>query len=134
MSTPARTPYRLDVELSREIAQHVDPEPKGCYINTFRAMSYLPPSAQYVEGFAIVEKWGFPTNHGWALLEDGVTVVDVSWYDLAPVIYHPLQAWTMKKLLKVVERSMVLPAGDWQEKLKDVDAYMALLKSFFEEE
>lgn len=47
---------------------------------------------------------GVPLEHGWCLLPDDKTVVDVTWFDKPPVKYYPVVSYSLKEILdKVTE-------------------------------
>lgn len=118
---------KLDVEASAKIAKSIKAKKKECYTNSFKALSLLPEGSLYVEGVACIHSLGVPLDHGWCLLPDGETVIDVTWCDSAPVSYSPLAIYTMKEILEILDENRYMPVS-WRGGKVTMESYMKVLR------
>jgi hypothetical protein len=93
---------KLNVKLSRELAQQVWAEDKDCYRNAVRAVPILP-GAVYVEGW-VITSFGLVTEHGW--IEHNGEVVDPTptYAEQADGKYFPGVRYTLPDLAKLMNR------------------------------
>ncbi len=118
-----------DDELSKKLAGTVRPVQHQCYKNSFDALSYLPVGSTYHEGYAILKKYGLPLEHGWCVLPDNITVVDVTWLGVE-ASYHSVKSWTHDELIDELAKAKrpTLPLG-FNDVLNTVEKFMDFLRS-----
>ncbi|MBN1287318.1 MAG: hypothetical protein JXB47_18100 [Anaerolineae bacterium] len=71
---------RLNVELSKTIADKINARPMYVFDNALRALDYLPDNARYVEGWMVYNGEGKLESYGWC--EAGGQLID-------PTFCHP---------------------------------------------
>jgi hypothetical protein len=122
-----------DDERSQSLARLVNPKQHECYKNSFHALSYLPDGSTYHEGYGILLKYGIPLEHGWCVLPDGLTVVDVTWLGIE-ASYHSVKSWTHEQLIGELARAKnpTLPLG-WLDVLDTAEKHLAFLKSIMDD-
>lgn len=76
---------KVNLELSKEIAQYIHPQPKRCFNNSALTAVYLGKGAVYCEGLAASVRFSFPLEHAWVVWNN--EIIDVSWLDEQTAYY-----------------------------------------------
>lgn len=115
--TAEPTPWPVNLALSQSLAQRLAVPVADCYRRAVLAVESLAdPTAQYVEGVAIVRLGAgslVPTEHGWVEVP-GQYIVDTKWPDGRGVAYFPVLRRTSAEIIISPGGTIRLPLSDRQ--------------------
>lgn len=123
---------RLNIELSKVIAEEIQAPPLRSFENAFYALDYLPDEAKYIEGW-MVDVFGGLRGCGWC--EVNGQVIDPTFYDIGqkyvlgvrylkenakilksyyrtfPLIWYDVDATNHREYLRALDHALRIVSG-----------------------
>ena len=103
MTIPLTIQTTVDWQRSRDLARRFHTTPRACWRNAYTVLKGAPrllKGACYVEGWYCPPELGYPAEHGWIELPDGV-ILDVTGREGA-IRYIAALRWSRRAMLDAV--------------------------------